>query len=57
MTAPVGEVITPTTSGRKGMSCLRASSKRPSAASLRRLSSSSAINAPSPAGSMASTMI
>ena len=34
ITAPVGEVTTPITSGSQGSSCLRASSNRPSAASL-----------------------
>jgi len=33
MTAPLGDVTTPTKVGRNGKSCLRASSNRPSAAS------------------------
>ena len=57
ITAPVGEVTTPITSGSNGSSCLRASSNRPSAASLRLRSSSSAISAPTPAGSSASITI
>ncbi len=57
MTAPVGDVTTPITSGRNGRSCLRASSNRPSAASFFLRSSSSAISAPTPAGSSVSTTI
>ncbi len=51
MTAPVGEVTTPTTAGMKGRSCLRAGSKSPSAARRLRRSSSCASSAPTPAGS------
>jgi hypothetical protein len=57
MTAPVGEVTTPITSGSHGNSCLRASSNRPSAASFFLRSSISAISAPMPAGSSASITI
>ena len=57
MTAPVGEVTTPITSGRNGSSCLRAGSNRPSAASFFLRSSTSAISAPIPAGSSDSTTI
>ena len=57
MTAPVGEVMTPMTAGRNGMSCLRASSNKPSAASFFLRSSSSAISAPTPAGSRFSMTI
>ena len=57
MTAPVGEVTTPMTPGRKGRSFLRTSSKRPSAASFLRRSSNSFRSAPSPASSTASTTI
>ena len=57
MTAPVGEVTTPTTSGRTGRGRLRAASNSPSAASALRRSSSSAMSAPMPAGSMRSTTI
>ena len=48
MTAPVGEVTTPITSGSNGSSCLRAASNRPSAASFFLRSSISAISAPMP---------
>ena len=57
MTAPVGEVTTPITSGSHGSNCLRASSNRPSAASFFLRSSISAISAPTPAGSSASMTI
>ena len=57
ITAPVGEVMTPITVGRYGRSCLRASSNRPSAASFFLRSSSSAISAPTPAGSRLSMTI
>ena len=57
MTAPVGEVTTPITSGRNGNSCLRASSNRPSAASFFLRSSRSFISAPMPAGSRLSMTI
>ena len=57
MTAPVGDVTTPITSGRNGTSCLRASSNRPSAASFFLRSSSSFISAPTPAGSRLSMTI
>ena len=57
ITAPVGEVTTPITSGRNGSVFLRAASNRPSAASVFLRSSSSAISAPRPASSTCSTMI
>ena len=57
MTAPVGEVTTPITSGSQGSNCLRASSNRPSAPSFCLRSSISAISAPMPAGSSASMTI
>ena len=57
ITAPVGEVTTPMTSGRNGSSCLRAASNRPSAASFFLRSSNSAISAPMPAGSRLSITI
>ena len=57
ITAPVGEVTTPITAGRNGSSCLRAASNRPSAASFFLRSSTSAISAPSPAGSSVSITI
>ncbi len=56
ITAPVGEVTTPTTCGMTGSSCLRAGSNRPSAASRLRRSSSWASSAPTPAGSRLSMM-
>ena len=52
ITAPVGEVTTPITSGRKGSFFLRSGAKRPSAARRRLRSSSSLSNAPSPASSI-----
>ncbi len=48
MTAPVGEVTTPTTRGRNGGLRLRAASNSPSSASFLRRASSSAIKAPMP---------
>ena len=57
ITAPVGEVTTPITSGSQGNSCLRASSNRPSAASFFLRSYISAISAPTPAGSSESMTI
>ena len=57
ITAPVGDVTTPITSGRKGSGRLRSSANRPSAASRRRRSSRSFSNAPSPASSSASITI
>ncbi len=57
ITAPVGEVTTPMTRGRNGSSCLRAGSNRPSAASFFLRSSTSAMSAPTPAGSSVSTTI
>ena len=57
MTAPVGEVTTPMTEGRKGSGFLRPSSNSPSAASRFLRSSSSAISAPTPAGSSVSMTI
>ena len=57
ITAPVGEVTTPITSGSQGNSCLRPSANRPSAASFFLRSSISAISAPMPAGSSASITI
>ena len=50
----VGEVMTPITSGRNGIGCLRAGSNRPSAASFFLRSSTSAIRAPRPAGASVS---
>ena len=49
ITAPVGEVTTPTISGRKGSGFSRAAPNRPSAASRRRRSSIIFSSAPSPA--------
>ena len=57
ITAPVGDVTTPITSGKNGSSCLRASSNRPSAASFFLRSSRSFISAPTPAGSSVSMTI
>jgi hypothetical protein len=57
MTAPVGEVTTPMTRGKYGSGFLRASSNNPSAASFLRRSSTSAIKAPTPAGSKPSMTI
>ena len=57
MTAPVGDVMTPITTGRNGKRFLREASNRPSAASFFFRSSTSAISAPSPAGSSISTTI
>ena len=57
ITAPVGDVMTPITVGRNGRSCLRDGSNRPSAASFFLRSSTSAISAPSPAGSSVSITI
>jgi hypothetical protein len=57
ITAPVGEVTMPITSGSQGSSFLRFWSNRPSAPSLRLRSSISAISAPTPAGSSASITI
>jgi hypothetical protein len=57
ITAPVGEVTTPLTPGRKGSRRLRALSNSPSAVSLRRRSSRRAFRAPMPAGSSESTTI
>ena len=57
MTAPVGDVTMPTTRGRNGSGRLRSSSNKPSAANLRLRSSSSAISAPTPAGSICSMTI
>ena len=56
ITAPVGDVITPITSGRNGNFFLRAASNRPSAANRFLRSSSIAIRAPSPASSICSTI-
>jgi hypothetical protein len=52
ITAPVGEVTTPMTAGRKGSGRLRSASNSPSAASRRLRSSSSFSSAPSPASSI-----
>ncbi len=57
MTAPVGLVTTPMTSGRNGIARLRSGVNRPSAASFLRRASSSAISAPAPAGSRCSITI
>ena len=57
MTAPVGDVTTPTTFGRNGTLRLRALSNSPSSASFLRRASSSAISAPTPASSSASMTI
>ena len=57
MTAPVGLVTTPITSGRKGSARFRSAANNPSAASFFRRSSSSAISAPAPAGSRCSITI
>ncbi len=54
MTAPVGEVMTPMTSGRNGSLRLRAASNRPSAPSALRRFSRSAISAPVPDGARSS---
>ncbi len=55
ITAPVGEVTTPITSGRNGIGFFRAASNRPSAARRLRRSSSSLSSAPAPASSTDST--
>ena len=57
MTAPVGEVTTPTILGRNGALRLRATSNSPSSASFLRRASSSAISAPIPASSSESITI
>ncbi len=57
ITAPVGEVTTPITRGRKGSARLRAASNSPSAARRRRRSSSILRMAPSPASSICSITI
>ncbi|MCP2081383.1 UNVERIFIED_ORG: hypothetical protein J2W74_002569 [Methylorubrum zatmanii] len=57
ITAPVGEVTTPITRGRNGIGRFRSVSNSPSAASWRLRSSSSAIQAPMPAGSIESMTI
>ena len=57
ITAPVGLVITPTTSGILGIGRLRPASNKPSAASLAFSRSNWASRAPTPAGSMVSMMI
>ena len=57
ITAPVGDVTTPTTLGRNGAFRLRAASNRPSEASALRRASSSAIKAPTPASSSCSMTI
>ncbi len=57
ITAPVGLVITPTTSGMEGRGRLRAGSNRPSACSLAFSFSSWAKSAPTPAASIASMTI
>ena len=49
-TAPTGEVTTPMRRGQRGSGRLRASSKRPSAASLARSASYCACRSPAPAG-------
>ena len=55
ITAPVGEVTTPITSGKKGKACLRAGSNNPSAAKAVFRFSNMAINAPTPATATSST--
>ena len=57
MTAPVGDVTTPITSGRNGSLRLRPASNSPSAAIALRRFSSKARSAPSPASSIRSTTI
>ncbi len=57
MTAPVGEVTTPTTFGMNGILRFRAASNRPSSASFFRRASKSAISAPRPASSSDSMTI
>ena len=57
MTAPVGEVTMPIVRGMRGSARFRSSANRPSAASAFLRASRSAISAPSPAGSSASTTI
>ena len=52
ITAPVGEVITPITRGRKGSFFLRSGANSPSAARRRLRSSSILSSAPSPASSI-----
>ena len=54
ITAPVGEVTTPITPGRKGSFLLRSTENNPSAASATRRASISAMSAPIPAGSIVS---
>ena len=57
ITAPVGEVTTPITSGRYGSARLRSAANSPSASSAFFRASSIAISAPTPAGASASTTI
>ena len=57
ITAPVGEVITPTTAGMAGSGRLRSGANRPSPASLAFSRSSWASRAPTPATSMVSMTI
>jgi hypothetical protein len=57
ITAPVGEVTTPITSGRNGSGRLPPASNSPSAASAARRFSSIAISAPTPAGASSSITI
>jgi hypothetical protein len=57
ITAPVGDVTTPITPGRNGSGRLRSLANSPSASSRRRVFSSSASSAPSPAISIVSMTI
>jgi hypothetical protein len=57
ITAPVGDVTTPITWGRKGSFRFRSGANRPSAASAFLRRSSKASSAPSPASSIRSTTI
>ena len=57
MTAPVGEVMTPTTAGMAGRGFLRPASNRPSAARRALSRSSCASRAPAPAAVMLSMTI
>ena len=56
ITAPVGDVTTPITSGKNGRACFRAGSNKPSAAKAALRFSSMAIKAPTPATATSSTL-
>ena len=56
ITAPVGDVTTPITSGKKGKACRRSGSNSPSAAKANLRFSSMAIKAPMPATATSSTL-